>query len=243
MNTTLKYTVQIIKDAGQLTEAISLRYRTYKKTYPKLLENSTRLYESDVFDSRSIHLGLYCEAAFGKSLAGYCRLIIPEYFKDSYQQYLIKNHHLYPAKNSEIENERLALFQYTPNNHSRVIKSFCRELEEKEQAYSETSRFIIDDEHRSLSLSAFFAHSMFAIATSLKMEFNFFSCDEHHAAFYKKNGLTMFPELEPYHNHIFQRNDCIFGTDLNATNANQTIINPLKVQMEAENRITFRRAA
>lgn len=243
MNPTLNYTVQIITEPEQLTEALSLRYKTYSKVYPKVTQKSARPFESDAFDSRSIHMGLYCERNGKKELAGYCRLIIPEYFKDSYAEYFIQHHDFYPTENLSIIAARLGFFKYAPESYTQVINSFCQELEGKEQFYAETSRLIIDEEHRSLSLSAFFTQSMFAIAASLKMKFNFFSADKHHAAFYQKNGLTPFQGLEPYSNTLFERDDVIFGTDLNFGNLMQASIRTLKVQLEEENQITFSRAA
>ncbi|MEO5570419.1 MAG: GNAT family N-acyltransferase, partial [Bacteroidia bacterium] len=84
METTLKYSVSIMTNPEQLTEALSLRYRTYKKVYPKITETLTQPYETDGFDTRSIHLGLYAERGGKKILAGYSRLIIPPVYENKY---------------------------------------------------------------------------------------------------------------------------------------------------------------
>jgi len=243
MNTSLTYSVQIITDSEQLTEALSLRYRTYKKVYPKLLENSNRFYETDAFDSRSIHLGLYCEDGEGKKLAGYCRLILPEFLENKFSGIFIKEHPQYLKDIKNSQKEKLAMMERMPESDCKTINSYCSSLEEKEIIYAETSRFIVDEEHRSISLTSFFVSSMFAIAASLKMGYVFFECQPHHMAFYKRFGFTLFSRISIFDDPILEAPQAIFGTDLNVANALQTSIQTLKLQLETENQITFRKAA
>jgi hypothetical protein len=243
MSASLKYSVQIITDAEQLTEALNLRYRIYKKVYPKYNSNCDGPFESDSFDSRSIHLGLYCESGNEKKLAGYCRLIVPEYFADRFSGFLVKQHPEYLKVNQNSAGHRLCLIERLPDEDYGKINSFCDSLEEKKIIYAETSRFIIEEEHRSISLSFFFVSSMMAICESLHIRYSFFTCTHHHVSFYKKFGLSLFPGIVPFDNEIFGMQYVVFGTDLNVANAQQTTIKNLKLQLEQENRITYKRAA
>lgn len=243
MNTSLTYTVQIINEQEQLTEALSLRYRTYKKVYPKSTETCTRPYETDGFDSRSIHLGLYCENGSERKLAGYCRLVLPEYFESDFSNLLVKQHPEYLNGMQKAVTEKMALSERLSYEDSEKINIFCNSLETEKIIYAETSRFIIDEEHRSMSLSAFFVSSMFAVCESLDIKYSFFTCTHHHVPFYSKYGLTLFPDIAPFDNEVFGTQYVIFGTDLKVANAQQTTINTLKLQLEEENQITFRRAA
>ncbi|MEO5572371.1 MAG: hypothetical protein ABIS37_15685, partial [Bacteroidia bacterium] len=219
------------------------RYRTYKKVYPKITETLTQPYETDGFDTRSIHLGLYSETGNTKKLTGYCRLILPEAYQNLYSEYMIKSHYLYPSDFLKQSLDRMYFLKLTPSAHQKTVNSYCRNLEETGKIYAETSRFIIEEAHRNLSLSAFFAQSMFAIAESLNMDYNFFSCNIHHSVFYKKYGLTPFEPAPNYQNDLFEREDAIFGTQLNITNTSQAFIKILRLQLEEEQQTTFRRAA
>lgn len=241
MNSSLTYSTQIITEADQLTEALSLRYKTYSKVYPKLTENSSRPYESDSFDSRSIHLGLYCENGIEKKLAGYCRLILPEYFESNFSNLLLKQHPEYLNEKRESAREKMALCERLPETDNKKINSFCNTLETEKIIYAETSRFIIDEEHRSLSLSAFFVASMFAVCESLNIKYSFFTCTHHHVPFYSKYGLTLFPGIAPFDNEIFGTQYVIFGTDLYVASEKQTSIKTLRMQLEVENQITFKK--
>lgn len=242
MNTSLKYSVQLITDAALLTEALNLRYRIYKKVYPKSVEKLEQPYESDAFDSRSIHLGLYCENGIEKRLAGYCRLVLPLFCRDKFENLLV-NEHAHYLNQSQNSKEKLALIERLQYEDHIKINSFCNSLEAENVIYAETSRFIIDEQHRSLSLSSFFVSSMFAVCESLNIKYSFFTCTHHHVPFYNKYGLTLFPGIAPFDNEVFGKQYVVFGTDLNVANEIQTSIKILKLQLEEEKRITFRRAA
>ncbi|CAN5664635.1 hypothetical protein BH11BAC1_BH11BAC1_00110 [soil metagenome] len=242
MNTSLKYSVQIITDANQLNEALNLRYRVYRKTYPASIQDHNEPFESDRFDERSIHLGLYCENDNEKKLAGYCRLILPWFCSNDFKRVLIRQHSKYSVE-SKMTKERLALMERLPENSLQKINSYCRALEQKNIAYAETSRFIIGEEHRSLSLTAFFVHSMFAVCESLNIKYSFFTCTHHHVPFYSKYGLSLFPGIAPYDNAVFGKQYVIFGTDLNVENKIQNSIKTLRLQLEEEKQITFNKAA
>jgi hypothetical protein len=244
MSASLKYSVQIMTDSHQLTEALSLRYRTYSKVFPKLTENLNRPYESDSFDARSIHLGLYSENGIEKKLAGYCRLIVPEFFEENFSNLLIKKHPKYLNKLQRSLAKKLAFIERLPGTDYERVNSFCNSLEEDKIIYAETSRFIIDENHRSISLSSFFVSSMFAVCESLKIKYSFFTCScQGHAAFYSKYGLTPFPGIAPFQNEIFRTQLVLFGTNLNVINEKKDSIETLKLQLEKENRITFKRVA
>ncbi|MEO8087964.1 MAG: GNAT family N-acetyltransferase [Bacteroidota bacterium] len=242
MNSSLKYSVQIITGANQLKEALNLRYRVYRKTYPALIQDHNEPFESDRFDERSIHLGLYCKNANEGKLAGYCRLILPRVYSNDFEEVLVKQHSKYSVE-SKMTKERIALMERLPENSLQKVNSYCKDLEQKKIAYAETSRFIIEEEHRSLSLSAFFVHSMFAVCESLNIKYSFFTCTHHHVPFYSKYGLTLFPGIAPYDNAIFGKQYVIFGTDLNVESKIQNSINTLRLQLEEEKQITFRKAA
>lgn len=244
MNPSFKYSVQIITGTDQLTEALNLRYRVYKKVYPLLFdkENVEQKHESDEFDRRSVHLGLYCENDSEKKLAGYCRLILPEYIPDYFSNVLIEKHPLYLNASDFAGKGKMTFIKSLPEQNRHTINSFCKSLEQREIIYAETSRFIIDEEHRSMSLSTFFVSGMFAICGSLNIKYSFFTCTYHHVAFYSKYGLTLFPGIGLYENKIFGEL-VIFGTDLGVANKFQTSINDLRLQLETEKCITYKKAA
>lgn len=243
MNSTLKYSVQLITNAEQLTKALNLRYRIYKKVYPKSTENLNQPYESDGFDIRSIHLGLYCENGNEKKLAGYCRLILPEFFQNDFSNLFVKHHPECMNVMQKSVTEKMAFIERLPHADCETINIFCNSLEAEKIIYAETSRFIIDEEHRSISLSSFFVSSMFAVCESLNIKYSFFTCTHHHVPFYSKYGLTLFPGITPFDNEVFGKQYVIFGTDLNVANEKQTSIKTLKQQLESENQITFLKAA
>lgn len=242
MNTSLKYSVQIIKEQDQLTEALSLRYKVYKKVYPRFFkEDVTQNYESDEFDERSIHLGLYFESDSVKKLAGYCRLILPQYFISSFCNVVVKNHPLYLNIGDCASIEKVAL-NGLPVQDRQTINSFCNSLEMQKLMYAETSRFIIEEEHRNISLSSFFVLSMWATYELLNIKYSFFSAFQHHIVFYKRFGLTLFPSIASYDTEAFGPH-VIFGTDMAISNSKQTFIKELKLELEAEKEIKYRRAA
>lgn len=243
MNSTLKYSVRLITEAEKLTEALNLRYKTYKNSYPKLVENTTRPFETDEFDRRSLHLGLYCENGEENILAGYCRLILPQLFENDFTPFLFKCHPEYTIKSKIVVKEKLAYFKYLPLKDFKTINSFCSSLEEKKIVYSETSRFIVDDKHRSISLCSFFVSSLFAVCESLNIKYNFFLCSFHHAPFYSKSGLTLFPGIAPCNFNFSRDKQFLFGTDLSLSNAKQPSIKTFKFEFEEKNKIVFRKAA
>jgi N-acyl-L-homoserine lactone synthetase len=243
MKSSLKYSLQIITDAEQLTEALSLRYRVYKKTYPKLIENCSRPYESDAFDERSIHLGLYCEENGQKKLAGCSRLILPEHYALQFSVLLIQNHPEYINNIANSIKPELAMMERMPESNRKMIDSQCESLKNKNTVYIETSRFIVDEEHRSVSLSFFFLSSMLAIADSLNIGYVFFECQPHHIAFYKRFQFTQLQNIPTFFDSVLDAQQAIFGTDLIAVNEKQTAIKILKKQLETENEITLKRVA
>ncbi len=243
MNPILKYSVRLITEEEQLTEALSLRYKTYKKAYPKFVENTTHPFESDAFDTRSLHLGLYCDDGLENSLAGYCRLILPESFENDYSYLLINQHPEYNIVSQNSSKEKLAFIKDLINNNYNKINSFCDSLEKNKIVYSETSRFIVDEKHRSISLCSFFVSSLFAVCESLNIKYNFFTCSAHHAPFYSKSGLTLLADIEPFDKEFFGTDSVVFGTDLRLANAKQASITSLKLEFEEKSSIVFRRAA
>lgn len=243
MNSILKYSVRLITEAEQLTEALNLRYKTYKNSYPKLVENTTRPFETDEFDRRSLHLGLYCENGEENVLAGYCRLILPQLFENDFTPFLVKNHPEYTNKSKSVVKEKLAFIKYLPDNDSETINFFCLSLEKQKTVYSETSRFIVDEKHRSISLCSFFVSGLFAVCESLSIKYNFFLCSSHHASFYSKSGLTLFPGIAPCNFNFSREELVIFGTDLSESNAKQPSIKSYRLEFEEKNHIVFRKAA
>jgi hypothetical protein len=243
MNTTLKYSVQVITYVEQLTEAFNLRYRIYKKVYPRLFRNDSPNFESDAFDARSIHLGLYCENRNEKKLAGYCRLILPEYFENDFADWLIKDYPEYIDGIQKSSKDKMAFIERLPKESYENINSFCTNLEMKRTVYAETSRFIIEEDHRSISLCYFFVSSMMAICQSLKIRYSFFTCTHHHISFYNKLGLTLFPDILPFDNEIFGKQYVIFGTDLDIVNKNHISLKYFKLQLEKEKKITIKKIA
>jgi hypothetical protein len=245
MNPSLKYTVQIITSEEQLTGAFALRYRTYKKTYPNALKNLHHPFETDTYDKRSIHLGLYVEIGSEKILAGYSRLVIPRAYEEGFEEFYFRKHPLYFIhKVFNYGSENLPLINLLPDSSTKeIVKGFCCKQETSCKIYCETSRFIIDEEHRSLSLSAFFVSGMIAICHSLHIDYCFFQCDPHHVVFYKKFGIELFPGLENFDTYAFGKRVVIFGAVIKALQLLQVPITVLSDQFVKEQRITFQRAA
>ena len=59
MNQVNNYSIRIIKNENELTQAFALRYHVYKKTYPLCTAGLQQPFEIDEFDQLSIHIGLY----------------------------------------------------------------------------------------------------------------------------------------------------------------------------------------
>ena len=245
MNTQFQYTVQIIADVNQLSEALNLRYRVYKKAYPLLLGNNQgQEYETDEFDKRSVHLGLYYENNENKKLAGYCRFILPTKFSEHYSKILLKECPLYNKRMDNACAEKLAFIEKLPHEHKEKVISFCNSLEERNVIYTETSRFIIEEEHSSILLASFFVLCMFTICDGLKIKYSFLSCPHHHAAFYKRFRLTPFQGLLPYNTETYATSHIIFGTDLSvASTAFKSSIKKLQFQYKTNHMFYFSRVA
>ncbi len=245
MDSTLKYSVQIIRTEDRLTDAFALRYRTYKKVYPNALENLHIPFETDEYDKRSIHLGLYLETGSERILVGYSRLVMPMVYEHRFSDFYFRNHPLYFIhKYFSYGSENLPLINLLPHANSKdVIKRFCDSQEAGKQVYCETSRFIIDEGHRSMSLSAFFVSGMIAICHSFNIDYCFFQCDPHHVTFYKKFGIQIFPGLENFDTYAFGKRVVIFGAVIKALKLLEVTITVLKGQFDNEDQITFRRAA
>lgn len=244
MNSLLKYTVQILS-SDQLAEAFEFRYKAYKKSYPLAMENIRVQYETDIYDVRSIHLGLFASENGKKILAGYSRLVIPVCIEENYTHLFTKEHSYYSLhKEFNYGSETLPLLNFLPSLEAKEkVESFCNDLIKSNNSYCETSRFIIDEAHRSISLSAFFVSGMIAICHSLNISYCFFHCDPHHAAFYKKFGITVFPGLESYDVKVWGKRTVIFGSVIKALHLFQKPLSVFSDQFEKEQIITFQRAA
>ena len=155
--TTITYSVRIISDAEELANAFRLRYRIYKTTYPKAVEMITEDFETDVYDLRSVHLGLYAESGNNSTLVGYTRLVIPQVFASQYDVLFFRQHPMYRIRKSCEQPERIAMLDGLDDLLVRgVVDSHCLTMERRNEVYCEISRFIIDNCHRSLSLATFF---------------------------------------------------------------------------------------
>lgn len=215
MENTNKYTLEIITDPTVLTECFELRYEIYSKAFPKSIKQTLNHMETDQFDHRSIHLGLFYESSGIRYLVGYSRFILPAVYKNKYRAYLITSHANYPIKNEMTADFDLHLMADLPQKYRSELSSFCYELKNQRKTFIETSRFIVREEHRGLAVSSFFTNSMMLIAKKLKVEYAFFSCSESHTPYYLRAGLTKFPGIETYVNQRFGDRFIIFGTDLN----------------------------
>jgi hypothetical protein len=242
MNNLYKYSVEFITDKGALTEALCLRYNIYKTTFPLLTAHHMQPYEWDEFDVRSIHLGLYYNDNNNKKLAGYCRLVLPEFFINDFAYLLVTNHAGF-NKNIYIKERMVFMKQLVNDNDRNKINLFCSNLETLNKPYIETSRFMIDEEHRSAILSVFFVSGMIAASKYLDIHYCFFACRPHHIAFYNRFGFYIYPDLTPIDNEIYGRQYVIFGTDFSVASSFENLIGDYQLQLEKENRISFRKAA
>ena len=243
MNTQFKYSIRLISTAAHLKEAFSLRYRVYQKYYPLLVAHHKKPCEWDVFDTRSIHLGLYCENKQVKKMVGYCRLIIPPRFSNVLFFLLMCK---YPSclKITEEAAQKLAFIQQLQTvKDNTYIQSLCSSLEAENKLYCEASRLIIDEAHRSILLSSFFITGIFAIGKILDLKYFFISCTQQHAPFYKKFGLELLPCVAEYGTDLVKKPQVVFGTYLDKLNLLNTTVENLKIQMQAYGKISFIKAA
>lgn len=237
MTTQARYVVRIIKDENQLTEAMKLRCRTYAKTYPKAVEHCTSGYESDEFDHRSIHLGLYYEVAGECTLAGYCRMILPPALAKDFEQWLITAHPLYPsAISSECDEDKLPIIKnLLDKEKQQTIISIVRDWENQNEAYAEMSRMIIDEEHRSLALATFFTESFYAVSQSIRVRQHLFVTDDQHTSFFSRFGLNL---MEGMNNVEFKvwgnRHSCVNGSAFSPSLKYAASIRKLRAEFEAE---------
>lgn len=220
MENPTNYSLEIIVDPVLLTECFKLRYEIYLKTFPKAVRQTLNHVESDQFDHRSIHIGLFNEGRTGRSLVGYTRFILPEKYSGRYADYLIASHELYPITNVKAGANRLHLQEDLPPKYQRLIESFCLGLVNQEKIFIETSRFIVRDNHRGLAVSSFFTKGMIFIAKKLKIDYAFFSCSESHMPYYLRSGLTKLPGIETHVNQRFGERFVVFGTELDKIHQN-----------------------
>ena len=198
-----------------------------------------------MFDSRSIHIGLFAENENERLLVGYSRLIIPPVFQSKFKDYCVKKHHMYLSETGNTgPTGKLALMNsLSIPDASTIVNDFCKELEDTNEVYCETSRFIIEKHHRSIGLSGFFVSSMIAISYSLNISYCFFQVDPHHIAFYKKFGINLFPNLDSFETQCYGRRVVIFGAVINAMMLFQKSILPFTNQFAEKRQIAFNRAA
>jgi hypothetical protein len=206
-----EYTVSIIDNPAHLTEALELRYKVYSKTYPELIRNVSANSESDCFDPRRIHIGLYAESASGKKLAGYCRLILPEFFSACLEDYLLREHPLYNFPNPYTKERMAVSARLLKTGYYEKVESLCKNFEQDGIIYIETSRLILDENYRGLSLMMFFFKKLFTISNALNIRQTFFTCRPHHIAFYQNYGFTPFPGTCAFDNEIFGIHHLLFG--------------------------------
>lgn len=215
MNQVNNYSIRIIKNENELTQAFALRYHVYKKTYPLCTAGLQQPFEIDEFDQLSIHIGLYKNEGKGDNLIGCSRFILPAAFANQFQHLQVNNHPFLKKDLKMSTTCKLAFSKRLPDALSERLNCFWNELEATNISYCEVGRFIISEEHRSISLSSFFVQGMFAICESLGIVYSFFTCSQHHISFYSRFGLKKFPGLEPYTDAIFGAGYAIvYGTDL-----------------------------
>jgi Acetyltransferase (GNAT) domain len=239
-----QYCIRIITDAEQLTEAFSLRYKVYEKTFPRCTAGLEQPFETDEFDCRSVHLGLYLDDATCNTLIGYCRLILPEVFALQYSGMLVKQHPLYPEQITNTSSDRISFVKRLPALYKEKLNSFWDDLELKELAYCETGRFIIGEKFRSISLSTFFVEGMFAIFQTIGGKYSFFTCTHHHIPFYSRFGFVPFPGLGIYDDETFESEmSVVFGTDISLISSQKPTITALVKQIENQQKICLRKVA
>ena len=219
-----KYTFRVITDPEMLTEAFRLRYTVYSKTFPELITNQNHKVESDIFDTRSINLGMYIEYDDIRKLICYCRLILPECYEHRFSHLLVRNHPHYLQQTQKTAAPKIASIKWLPAEEKEIIGSCCTNMESENLVYTETSRFIIHEEHRGLTNSSLLVSNMFEVCNALNIRYSFFTCSHHHVSFYSRYGLTLFPGISPFENEFFGEKHVLFGTALDFEGKHQHII-------------------
>lgn len=230
MLSTSKYSVHLITESDQLTKALSLRHNVNKNVNLKLREKTNRAFESDSFDNRSLHIGLYYNNGNKNELAGYCRLILPENFESDYLKLLISKNPENLKKCTESSDQKLACQELLTIDDYELLNSFCMYLEDQKIVYSETSHFIVDEKHRNQTTCSLFVSYLFDISESLNIEYTFFSSSPQEVPLHSKYGLISFAGIKLLGKNIQEENLFVFGINLKLANADKPKTNLLKAK-------------
>lgn len=235
----MSYAVRLISTEEKLTEAFRLRYKIYRTTFPKSVMNMNRQMEFDGYDSRSMHIGLYCDDGSQEELVGYCRLIVPSYFASKLCHAFVCHPLL---KSSSTNCEYVAFISYLPTEKQKQnIYLLCTKLEQAHQRYGEVSRLIIDDEHRGIGVSSFFLSSVIAIFHTNHIHHSLFTCHPSNSAFYKRYGFGLIEGQENYFSEVYGERATIYSSYENIPLRLKHEIEELSSEFEQASRITMKK--
>lgn len=233
MHSTQKFSVQLITESELLKDALRFRNKTKKPTNQNIQENADHHFESDAFDRRSLHIGLFYNNGVKKELAGYCRMIFPKFVTCDYLNFLIDNAPDFIKRPKFHSSEKLACIENLNIEDTALINSFCLSLEKEEIVYTETSHFIVDAKHCTQKTCSFFVSNLFAICNSLSIDYNFISCYPQDVLFYSNCGLILFAGIKLLGKDVSGQNLFVFGTNLKLANADKPKANLLKAKTDA----------
>jgi hypothetical protein len=233
--------LRIIQNEQQITEALQFRFRIYRKVFPKCVEGLAEPFESDLYDTRSIHLGMYGNDT--NKLIAYCRMILPPAYQSQFSQWMVKQHPKFMKLHAGLsKTQRLAFINHiTPHGVRAKINSYCKSLEKNNDTYIEMSRLIIDEEYRSIALSTFFISGVIAVCNSLNISYTLFTCDHHHQSFYQKFGLNRYKDIEPFYTDFWNRRVVFYGSELDISPEFKEPVALLRQQFENGQQITFQK--
>lgn len=236
-----KYSVEIIQDDYQLAAAFNMRYNNHSISNPQLVAHCKQPFFCDVYDKRSIHIGLFKKAKTEKLLIGYCRFVLPNEQVPVFKSLLNQSHSLYKHVDAHAEEERLPFISALPFNKFIVANNRCFLLEQKGKIYFEATTLIIDKKYHSLLLPKFFLSGIYAIAQILNPDHVIITACNNHVNYYKNLGFVPFR----YHQADCSFNSAypVFEINIKEPKAVPTLVRYLKMQFEIEQQMTFELAA
>lgn len=241
MNASKKYSVEIIQDNYLLAEAFNLRYKINKQINPAMVAHCAQPFECDVYDKRSIHIGLFLKKKNEKLLVGYSRFILPTSQVKLFKGLVNDNHPLYKYVDIRMEEERLPFISKLSFNKFLVANNQCFLLEQHGKIYFEASSLLIDERYRSFSAAKFFISGIYALAQVLNPSFVIISGCGKHERYYSNLGFTPFNYSGLYKTNTGSEN--VLEINLSTYQAVPTLVRYLKMQYQIEQQMSWEFAA
>jgi len=236
-----KYSVEIIQDNYLLAQAFNLRYKINKQINPAMVAHCTQPFECDVYDKRSIHIGLFLKIKNEKLLVGYSRFVLPAALVKLFKGLINDSHPLYKHADLNVDEERLPFIAKLPFNKFLVANNQCFLLEQHCKIYFEASSLLIDERYRSFSAVKFFISGIYALAQVLNPSFVIISGCGKHERYYSNLGFTPFNYSGLYKTNT--GTEKVLEINLSTYREVPTLVRYLKMQYQIEQQMSWEFAA